>query len=169
MKYLISMLSLVSTAALAHGPTPQKTDESILVNLAPELVWKKLSEPCAIQHWHPSVTGCESSEQNKRVLTLKTGGKIYEEFDEVLASEMKISYRLGANSDTKALPVSSLNGRISIKPEGVGSRVSWMARYYRVDTTNEPPKGMDDESARNAVNDYVKQGLANLEVNPSKK
>ncbi len=36
--------------------------------------------------------------------------------------EMKISYRLGANSDTKALPVSSLNGQVSVfKQEGAGS------------------------------------------------
>jgi mxaD protein len=169
MKYLVSLLCVVSSTALAHGPTPQKTDESVLVNLSPEVVWKKLSEPCAIQDWHPSVTTCEAPEQNKRVLTLKSGGKIYEEFDEVLASEMKISYRLGANSDTKAMPVSSLNGRISIKAEGSGTRVSWMVRYYRVDTTNEPPPGTDDEAARNAVNAYVKQGLANLEASSPKK
>lgn len=169
MKYLISLLTIVSSTALAHGPTPQKTDESVLVNLPAEQVWKKLSEPCAIKDWHPDVTACESTEQNKRVLTLKSGGKIYEEFDEVLPSEMKISYRLGANSDTKALPVSSLNGRISIQAEGAGAKVSWMARYYRVDTTNEPPKGLDDEAARNAVNAYVKQGLTHLEANPVKK
>jgi len=45
----------------------------------------------------------------------------------------------------------------------------WVARYYRADTTNEPPKGLDDESALNAVNAYVKAALVGLEKPVPKK
>ena len=163
------LLSGITLPVFAHGPTPQKTDQSKLINQAPAAVWKKLSEPCAITKWHSEVGHCESSAAMKRTLTLKNGGKINEEIDEILPAEMTISYRLGGEVDIKALPVSSLTGRIKVVPEGAGSRVSWLARYYRADTTNEPPKGLDDESAQKAVNAYVKAALEGLEQAPAKK
>lgn len=162
------LLSAIALPVLAHGPTPQKTDQSALIKASPEVVWKLLSEPCAITSWHPDVQDCQSDDPLKRTLTLKNGGKINEEMDEILPTEMSISYRLGGEVDPKALPVSSLTGRIKVKAEADGSRVSWVARYYRVDTTNEPPKGLDDESALSAINAYVKAGLSGLD-SPSKK
>ncbi len=162
-------LLVLATPVCAHGPTPQKTDQTVLIQAPAETVWKLLSEPCAIRQWHPDVADCQSSDARKRELTLKNGAKLNEEFDEVLVEEMSISYRLAGNPDIKALPVSSLTGRIKLKPEGSGVRVSWMARYYRADTTNEPPKGMDDQSALNAVNQYVKSGLDGLASPAAKK
>jgi mxaD protein len=82
---------------------------------------------------------------------------------------MTISYRIGGEIDFKALPVSSLTGRIKVKAEAAGTNVSWLARYYRADTTNEPPKGLDDESALNAVNSYIKAGLSGLDKSEVKK
>lgn len=166
---LALMISVAILPAYAHGPTPQKTDQSALINLTPAQVWKKLSEPCAIDSWHAEVAKCESSTPLKRTLTLKNGGQMQEEIDEILPAEMTMSYRLGGDMDIKALPVSSLNGRIKVVAEGAGSRVSWVARYYRFDTTNEPPKGSDDESAQKAVNAYVKAALEGLEHAPQKK
>lgn len=163
------VLSAIIFPAYAHGPTPQKTDQSALINAAPAAVWKKLSEPCAIATWHSEVANCESATALKRTLTLKSGGKLIEEIDEILPEEMSISYRLGGDMDIKALPVSSLTGRVTVKAEGAGSRVSWLARYYRFDTTNEPAKGSDDESAQKAVNAYVKAALEGLEKAPAKK
>ncbi len=162
------ILMAVAAPAIAHGPTPQKTDQSALIGAAPDAVWKLLSEPCAIKDWHPDVVGCESITPLKRTLVLKNGSKINEEIDEILPSEMSISYRLG-DIDIKALPVSSLTGRLKVTADGTSSKVMWVARYYRADTTNEPPKGLDDESALNAVNAYVKAALAGLEKPVPKK
>lgn len=163
------LLSGIIFPAYAHGPTPQKTDQTALINAAPAVVWKKLSEPCAIATWHSEVSSCESATPLNRTLTLKNGGKVQEDIDEILPAEMTISYRLGGDMDVKGLPVSSLTGRIKVVAEGAGSRVSWLARYYRFDTTNEPPKGLDDESAQKAVNAYVKAALEGLERAPEKK
>lgn len=163
------LLSGIIFPAYAHGPTPQKTDQTALINAAPAEVWKKLSEPCAIATWHSEVSKCESATALSRTLTLKNGGKVQEDIDEILPAEMTISYRLGGDMDVKALPVSSLTGRIKVVAEGAGSRVSWLARYYRFDTTNEPPKGLDDKSAQKAVNAYVKAALEGLERAPEKK
>lgn len=162
-------LLVLSTSVWAHGPTPQKTDQTVLLQASAASVWKMLSAPCAIKDWHPAVADCQSSEAGKRVLILKNGAKLQEEFDEILVEEQTISYRLAGNPDIQALPVSSLTGRIKLKQEGTGVRVSWMARYYRADTTNEPPKGMDDQSALNAVNQYVKSGLDGLASSAAKK
>jgi mxaD protein len=162
------LLSVVAMPVFAHGPTPQKTDQTATVKASPDLVWKQLSEPCAIKNWHPYVADCQSSDPKKRTLTLKNGSKIDEEVDEIVPAEMSISYRIAGEFDIKALPVSSLTGRIKVKPEGADSNVSWLARYYRADTTNEPPKGLDDESALKAVNAYVKAALAGL-GNPTEK
>lgn len=168
MKKIYALILMAMAApAIAHGPTPQKTDQFALISTSPDIVWKRLSEPCAIKDWHPDVVECESSSALKRTLVLKNGGRINEEIDEILPKEMSISYRLG-EIDIKALPVSSLTGRLKVSAEGTGSKVVWVARYYRADTTNEPPKGLDDESALKAVNAYVKGALSGLE-NPTPK
>lgn len=165
MKSMVTVLMLlVAFPAAAHGPTPRKTDESMLVNAAPEAVWKKLSEPCAITTWHQDVAECTSSSPLKRTLTLKNGGVLEEGVDELLPVEMVLSYRLNGDIDIKALPVSSMSGRIKLKAEGDGVRVSWMARYYRAFTGNEPPPGQDDEAAQSAVDAYVKSGLEGLKT-----
>lgn len=163
------LLSTLILPAFAHGPTPQKTDQTVTLKAAPDAVWKLLSEPCAIKNWHPDVVDCQSSDPKKRTLTLKNGGRIDEEVDEIVPAEMSISYRIGGEIDIKALPVSSLTGRVKVKASDAGSEVSWLARYYRADTTNEPPKGMDDESATKAVNAFVKAGLTGLDNPPEKK
>ncbi|MDO9203947.1 SRPBCC family protein [Methylotenera sp.] len=163
------LLSAIAMPAIAHGPTPQKTDQTATLKAAPDAVWKQLSEPCAIKNWHPDVADCQSTDPKKRTLTLKNGSKIAEEVDEILPIEMTISYRIGGEIDIKALPVSSLTGRIKVKANGAGSEVAWLARYYRADTTNEPPKGLDDESALKAVNAYVKAGLSGLDKPEVKK
>lgn len=160
----ILCISIFALPAYAHGPTPQKTDQTVLLNAASDAVWKALSEPCVIAAWHPQVAECKAEGQLKRTLTLKNGGSITEEVDEMLAGEMSISYRLGSNSEVKALPVSSLTGRIKVKAEGDKASVVWIARYYRADTTNEPPQGLDDAAAQMSVNSYVREGLIGLEA-----
>lgn len=158
----VLLISAMALPAYAHGPTPQKTDQTVLLDAAPDMIWKALSEPCAILNWHPQVAECKADGQLKRTLTFKNGGKITEEIDEILPGEMSISYRLGSDSELKALPVSSLTGRIKVKADGSKANVVWVARYYRADTTNEPPAGMDDAAAQSAVNGYVSEGLMGL-------
>lgn len=157
------LMFLMAVPAAAHGPTPRKTDQSILIKASVADVWKKLGDPCAIVDWHPDIAGCQSPDAKKRVLTLKNGGVITEEFDEVQEADSTISYRLVGEVDARAIAVSSLNGRIRLVPDGDQVKVSWMARYYRVFTGNEPPAGQDDDSAQSAVDAYIKSGLEGLQ------
>jgi len=165
MRLIYSLLLIaIALPAAAHGPTPRKTDEAVVVAAKPETVWKQLSDACAIAKWNPELSACSASAPNKRTLMLKNGSSFSEEVDEQVPSEMSISYRLGADSEVKALPVSSLTGRIKVKAEGEGSKITWMARYYRADTTNEPPEELNDEAAQNAVDGYVRSALQGLSV-----
>lgn len=168
MKLWIAMLSLcLSGTVFAHGPTPQKTDESIQVGATPDVVWKKIAEPCGLAKWHPEVAACDVVNEKQQAITLKNGKKILQEIDEIATAEMTVSYRLAGEMDIAALPVSSLNGKIKVASDAGGAKVTWTARYYRAFTGNEPPAGQDDESAKNAIDAFVKAGLSGLKENKS--
>lgn len=160
MKFYLAILSLcMVNSAYAHGPTPQKTDESISINATPEVVWKKIIEPCAIAKSNSEVSACEIVNEKQQSITLKNGKKILQEIDEIANAEMTVSYRLSGDIDIAALPVSSLNGKIKVAPDAAGAKVTWTARYYRAFTGNEPPAGQDDEAAKQAIDAFVKAGL----------
>jgi mxaD protein len=162
MKWSLLLIGLMSANAWAHGPTPQKTDESIQVNAAADAVWKRVSAPCGIAQWHPQVMACVAVNDKQQKITLKNGKQLLQEIDEVSATEMTVSYRLSGDIDLEALPVSSLNGKIKVAADGANVKVTWTARYYRAFTGNEPPAGQDDESAKSAVDTFVKEGLQGL-------
>lgn len=159
---LLGITMLLSANVWAHGPTPQKTDESIAVNATAEAVWQRISAPCALAQWHPQVSACEAVGDKQQKITLKNGKQLLQEIDEVSAADMTVAYRLSGEIDLEALPVSSLNGKIKVVAEGGNAKVVWTARYYRAFTGNEPPAGQDDESAKTAVDSFVKEGLQGL-------
>jgi len=158
---------LAATAALAHGPTPQKVAQSITIAAKPDAVWKIAGEFGGIAAWHPAVAKSEASGGNadggRRKLTLKAGGTLDEGLDEWNAQKMSYSYRLG-DADLKALPVSSYSATFTVKPDGDGSKVEWSGRFYRGDTGNEPPDDLSDEAGKTAMNAYFSEGLKGLKA-----
>lgn len=148
----------------AHGPTPQKADESVTIDAAPDAVWKLVADFGAIAQWNPLVKKVTATGGNaagaERVLTLAKGD-ITEGLDEVDTPGRRISYRL-TRENVEALPVSFYTATIEVKPAGSGSEVSWEARFYRADTTNEPPEELNDEAAIAAMTDFIRQGLEGL-------
>ena len=150
----------------AHGPTPQRADESATIAAAPDQVWKLVSSFGTLSDWHPlvkkvSATGGDAAGA-ERVLTLEKG-EITEGLDEVDPAERRISYRL-LKENAEAIPVSFYTATIEVKPSGSGSEVSWSARFYRADTTNEPPEDRNDEAAIAAMTDFIRQGLDGLRL-----
>ena len=149
---------------VAHGPTPQRADESVTIAAAPDQVFKLLANFGGIGDWHPLVknvaaTGGDAAGA-ERVLTLAKG-EITEGLDEVDSAARRISFRL-SKENTEAFPVSFYTATIEVKPAGSGSEVSWDARFYRADTTNEPPEELNDEAAIAAMTDFIRQGLEGL-------
>lgn len=161
------VLTLLSGAALAHGPTPQKVDQSIVIAAKPDAVWKVVGDFAGIGAWHPDVARSEGSGGNtsggRRTITLKAGGTLDEGLDEMNASGRSYSYRL-SDPDLKALPVSSYSATLTVSAEGDGSKVEWLGRFYRGDTGNEPPEDLSDAAGRSAMNRYFADGLRGLKA-----
>ncbi|MBS7544653.1 SRPBCC family protein [Ancylobacter oerskovii] len=158
-------LVLAGLAPLAaHGPTPQRAEERVTIAASPDKVWALLASFGAIGDWHPLVKKVSATGGNaagaERVLTLEKG-EITEGLDEIDPAERRLSYRLG-KENAEAFPVSFYTAAIEVKPSGGGSEVVWDARFYRADTTNEPPEGRDDAAAIAAMTDFIKQGLEGL-------
>lgn len=150
---------LLPLSAIAHGPTPLKTDQSIKISAAADKVWAIVGDFGAMEKWHPAVQSTKLA-SNQRTLTLKEGGSIVENLQHKLDDKQELKYEMLEG----VLPVSSYTARISVKDLGNGeSEVRWFGRYYRKYVLNPPiPPGQDDESARKAIDGFYAQGLANL-------
>ena len=165
LSHLVAVIVLLASLmpAGAHGPTPQKADESITIAAPPEAVWKVLADFPAIAAWHPLVKKAAPTEDGSgRVLTLEKG-EITEGLDEADEAARRLAYRL-STENVEALPVSFYTATIELKPVASGTEVDWSARFYRADTTNEPPETLNDEAAVAAMTDYIRQGLAGLKA-----
>ncbi|MBS7538859.1 SRPBCC family protein [Ancylobacter lacus] len=152
--------------AEAHGPTPQKVEESVIIPAPPEAVWKVLGAFGGIAGWHPlvkqaSATGGDAPGA-ERVLTLATG-EITDGLDDYSAAERRYAYRL-SKENIEALPVSFYTAEIQVKDAPGGSEVVWIARFYRADTTNEPPDNLNDEAAIAAMTTFFRAGLEGLKA-----
>lgn len=163
MKAPLSVLTfaLFAPLAVAHGPTPQKIDESVVIAAPPAAVWAVVGDFAGIAKWNPAIKTSSADRGNEagstRTLTLPTG-TVTEQLDDYDAAGMSMNYRSG-NADPAVLPVSSYSGRLTVKAEGSGSKLVWQARGYRADTGNDPAAGMDDESAVKALRALMRPGL----------
>jgi mxaD protein len=169
LRFLAMTLSLfvLAVTAQAHGPTPQKVEESIDIAAPPEKVWGIVKNFASISDWNPAVLKSEGTGGNEnnatRTITLKTG-ELTEGLDYYSEKEMNYLYRL-SKEKVDVLPVSSYTGELTVKPgEGGGSKVTWMARLYRADTGNEPAPDKNDAAAIKAMKAFLSEGLKGLKA-----
>ncbi|MGO4685837.1 SRPBCC family protein [Hyphomicrobium sp. 2TAF46] len=161
-------LSACAGNASAHGPTPQKVEEKIAISAPPAAVWQLIKDFGSIGTWHPSVASVKSEGGNgsgaTRTLTLKSGGgELVESLDDYQEKDMSYGYRLATENDD-AFPASFYSDTIQVVPASGGSEVVWGSRFYRADTTNEPPENKNDEAAIKATEDFIKAGLAGIKA-----
>jgi len=160
-------LLFISLTSFAHGPTPQKAKESIVINASVDKVWDQVKQFDDIASWHPDVkfsTGDNKYESGgSRTLTFTSGEQLQDELDYYNDKEHEYSYRLKAEN-VKALPVSSYSVELQVKPGDAAntSVVTLKSRFYRGDTGNTPPENLNDAAAVTAINAYFKNGLAAL-------
>ncbi len=169
LRSLVTCLSLCTLvlAAHAHGPTPQKVEESVEIAAPPEKVWGIVKDFGKISDWSPAVTKSEGTGGNEngatRLITLKTG-ELQEGLDYYSDKEMTYLYRLGKEK-VDVLPVSSYTAELTVKPGASGgSLVSWVARFYRADTGNEPAEDRNDAAAIKAMKAFLTEGLQGLKA-----
>jgi hypothetical protein len=162
----VAALSLISFAALAHGPSRQKATEKIEINAPPAKVWAVIGNFQDIG-WLPGVVKTEGTGGNavdaKRKLTLKDGGTIDETLTKYDAEGMSLSYKID-QVDVKVLPVNNYSSTISVKEEGGKSVVEWKGAFYRGFMNNDPPPELSDEAALKAVTGIYKAGLEALKA-----
>lgn len=164
---LLHVLFLAGVApAAAHGPTPQKVEESIAIAAPPAKVWDLVKNFDGLVSWNPLVetsTGTGGNEAGaERTVVLRDGGQLTDSLDEYVGDGMSYSYRL-ATPDIEAFPVSFYSATLAVKPGADGgSEVTWDARLYRADTGNFPSETQNDAAAIDAVTKFYKAGLEEL-------
>lgn len=166
MKKIFALLALavLPLSAMAHGPSPQKVDKSVIIKAEPAKVWALVKDFGNMHKWHPAVASTKLEKKGNdtfRLLTLKDGGTIYEKLRSADDETMKMRYEIVEG----VLPVADYNSFMTVKagPGAGETTVQWVGRFYRVYKLNPPiPEGQDDASALNAVNGVYDAGLAGL-------
>lgn len=167
MKKLLGLIALLMCApAFAHGPTPIKIDESIVIAADPKAVWAVAGKFDGLANWHPDVQSVKATGGDaagaEREVTFKKGGVLKEGLDEYDPGAFKLSWRM-SDPNLDAMPASSYTLTFTIEPAPQGgSLVKWRGRLYRGDTSNEPPENLNDDAARTAMSNYVRAGLEGL-------
>ena len=177
MKFFFALLAglfLLTTNAVAHGPSPQKIIKEVIIEAEPAKVWALLKDFSAIEKWHPDVVSVKTErrldmesglELLHREVKLKNGNGFLEKLREVNDAAMKIDYKMleGAQS---TIPVSNYRTVIQVK-EGATPQQSVViitARFYNKANSMEAPPGQDNPTANKAINtlyDVAVIGLKN--------
>ncbi|ODA66659.1 mxaD protein [Methyloligella halotolerans] len=157
-----ALLLMSVSPALAHGPTPKKAEQTIVIDAPPEKVWAIAKEFGGMADWHPMVETVETAD-GTRTVTLKDGGKLVDSLDDSSDEEMSYSYRLDT-PDIEHFPVSFYSATLDVNPADGGSEVSWIGRFYRADTGNFPSESQNDEAAIAAMDEFLKTGLEGLKA-----
>lgn len=167
MKKLLGLFALLICApALAHGPTPIKVDESIVIAADPKAVWAVAGKFDGLANWHPDIQSVKATGGDaagaEREIAFRKGGVLKEGLDEYDPGVFKLSWRM-SDPNVDAMPVSSYTLTFMIEPAPAGgSLVKWYGRLYRGDTSNEPPENLNDDSARAAMSSFLHNGLQGL-------
>jgi hypothetical protein len=157
------VLAFLPFSVMAHGPSPQKVEKTIVIKAEPAKVWAIVKD-FGNMSWHPSFTSSKlekKGEETFRTLTLKSGGDIYEKLRTADDATMKMKYEIVSG----VAPVADYNAFMTVNagPGAGESTVSWVGRFYRTYKLNPPiPPGQDDETAVNFITGLFDAGLPGL-------
>ena len=165
MKNFLTLIALAafSMTAFAHGPTPQKSDESVVIKADPATTWAMVKDFGNAHAWMPTVASTKTKKKGAdtlRVLSLKNGGKVTERLKSISEEDMKIKYE-----NISGAPLSNYNAYLTVKagPKEGESTVRFFQRYYRFFVNNPPiPEGQDDAAAVKFVTETFVPSLENL-------
>ena len=162
--FITAILFSVSVSVFAHGPTPQKVQESVTVNVSIDKAWALVKDFGAINKWHPAVKDIKiekRGEDTYRILTLESGDKLEEKFRSIDEGLKKIKWEITKGN----VPFSDFNTYIIVSKGANANEsiIQWTARFYRTYKLNPPiPEGQDDATAKAAVQGIVDNGIAGL-------
>ncbi len=163
-RVFIFLLVVVCQTVFAHGPTPQKLEQSISIEVKAEEIWEVIKDFQAIANWHPMINKMNNNESSsERTYSLKgKEGELTESLDEYSEQDLFYSYRL-LQENIDVIPVSFHSTKIEVVAmENNTSKVNWEVRFYRADTGNFPPEHLSDEAAVMAMEEFASSGLQAL-------
>ncbi|EMR12414.1 MxaD protein [Methylophaga lonarensis MPL] len=159
---------ILASNVYAHGPTPQRVDEQLVLSADIDDVWQVVADFSSIGDWHPQVTVVEMTDDTTRVISIEgQQGTITESLDESDAERRYISFRL-LREDITVIPVSFYSIAIQLEAVDAGTEVTWRGRFYRGDTGNFPPENLSDAAAVEAMTAYARNGLEGLQQSLAK-
>ncbi len=162
-----ALLVVFVCSASAHGPTPQKVEETIAIKAPPAAVWKVVKDFAGLSGWHAAVANCTGEGGNgtgaTRTFTLKSGGELVDSLDEYDEAAKSYGYRL-AKENIEAFPVSFYSATLTVNATSEGSKVEWIGRFYRGDTANFPSDTLNDAAAAVAMRKFFRDGLEGLKT-----
>lgn len=158
-------LMLAAGPALAHGPTRQKVDETVVINAPPEKVWAVVQNFHDMS-WDPDVASTDGDGENTvnstRTLHMKGGGELVQVLETYKPEKHSYSVFMPHN-DPKVLAVADFSSQLSVTATDNGmSSVEYRAAGYRGDPNGDPPEALNDASAITAMKAYVLDGLDGL-------
>lgn len=170
----LALAALFPLCALAaHGASPLKVVETILVDAPPEKVWAVIGD-FAHAEWLPGVARVEASggnvpDQARRKLVMSDGGGVEELLTKREADRMMLGvHREG--DDVKRLPATNYTALVTLRPaEGDRTEVEWKARFYRGYPNNDPPPELNDDVALAAVAALHRANLTALKTKVEEK
>lgn len=159
-------LSLLSTAALPHGPSRKKEITTVEVNAPADKVWAVVGSYKDMS-WHSDISKTEANgeeaEKSKRTLTFKSGAVFTDSLLTLDPAAKKIEF-MTEQEDLKTLPVEGYTSVITVKDEGGKTQVEWKGAFYRGYMNNDPPPELSDEAAIKAISAYQRRGLDSLKA-----
>lgn len=177
LQFAVAAMAFVPMLSVAHGPTRQSVEETVVINAPVEQVWEMVKDFGGMDKWHPAVEKVEMQGDKMRVLTLNTEGNptITEELDEIDDEKRTLVYKIEEMSVVNTiefnsqevpyytLPVSNYKSWISVSETDAGTEVEWRGKFYRSFMNNPPvPEGQSDDEAVAAITGVYTAGLENL-------
>lgn len=155
-------------AYAAHGASPLKVVETMIVDAPPDKVWAVVGD-FAHADWLPGVarveaTGGDIPDQARRKLAMKDGGVVEELLTKREAERMMLGVHR-EHDDVKRLPATNYTALVTLRPAPAGgTEVEWKARFYRGYPNNDPPPELNDDVALAAVTALHRANLAALKA-----
>jgi mxaD protein len=180
-KAFIMAVAIMPALAFAHGAPRLKVTETITINASPEKVWAAVKDFDKAHTWIPAVESTDAKGGNEkgatRTLNLKGGPTVSEELKKFDDEKMSYMYQItdissvgevddhGAMHEVPAFPVSKYKSWVTVSATDGGSKVTWVGKFFRAyHGSHEPPKELDDKTAKGAVTGLYASSLENLKA-----
>ncbi len=160
---------VVASAAMAHGPSRLKTEQTVVLNAAPDEVWAVIGKFDDMS-WHPAIkeTAMEPAgapadvpDESTRILHLNAESgdpTITEQLMGVNPDKRQYKYMI-TEVATDVLPVTNYSSTLQVNDKDGKAEVVWKGGFYRGFPNNDPPAELNDDAATAAVDGMYKAGL----------